>query len=348
MEKQVLSQHFSAYPEMQIQDIFKFIYQSSFGCEHMVSSLEKATDYISEEYNKGFWEDTEIVDLDGDYCRVPISYINRGLSPQTFGKLFYLSAKKEENGQAELIEKLEKAKQLVCENKLPFGIDEFEKAVKNWEVQGYPAVHHSEKFRNEYKPAYRVISKRFIPFLPLIIEIDSLLKKGKVKIAIEGGSASGKSTLAEILGDIYVCTTLHMDDFFLQMHQRTPERFNEAGGNIDRERFLNEVLIPLKKGEKINYRPFDCSTMTIKEGEIIAPQKLTVIEGAYSMHPEFSSVYDFSVFLDISPQAQEERILKRNGQIMAQRFFNEWIPLENKYFSAFNIKEKCDMIISVK
>lgn len=341
--EKILIMHYQKYPELQIQDVFKFIYQSSFGCEHMVSSVEKVTAYIQEEYDGA--TDGEIEELDGNYCRVPLSYISKGLSAETFGKLFYLSAKKEEDGQDNLIKKLETAKKLVAENKLPFNIDEFNMAVENWKAQGYPAVHHSERFRKAYKPQYRLISKRFIPFLSLIIEIDKKLKEGTVKIAIEGRSASGKSTLADIIKDIYVCTVLHMDDFFLQPHQRTPERFAEIGGNVDRERFLNEVLIPLKKGEEINYRRFDCSTMAILEGEKIKPEKLVIVEGAYSMHPELSKYYDFSVFLDISPDLQRERILKRNGKELAKRFFEEWIPLENKYFEGFGIKNQCNAVI---
>ena len=346
MENQALLKHFESYPHLEIRDIFKFLYQSAFGCEHMVSSLEKAVAYIQEEYDGE--TDGEIEYLDGDYCRVPLSYIARGLNYKTFGKLFYLSAKKEEDGKARLIKKIENAKKLIKEKKLPFNIDEFENALKQWEKEGYPAIHHSQRFREAYKPKYRLVSKEFIPFLQLFIEIDSLLKKGNVKIAIEGGSASGKSTLAQYLEDIYICTVLHMDDFFLQPHQRTPERFKEAGGNIDKERFLEEVLLPLSKGEEINYRPFDCSKMAIGEGRNITPQNLVIIEGAYSMHPEFSLFYDFSVFLDIDSQKQRERILKRNGEEFGQRFFSQWIPMEEKYFSFFNIKEKCSTIISIK
>ena len=37
---------------------------------------------------------------------------------------------------------------------------------------GYPAIHHSNIFRENYKPAFRVISNRYIPFLEQLIEID--------------------------------------------------------------------------------------------------------------------------------------------------------------------------------
>lgn len=185
-------------------------------------------------------------------------------------------------------------------------------------------------------------------FLPLLSEIDKRIKKGSLTLVIEGPCASGKTTLSEMLREKYDCTVFHMDDFFLRPEQRTPERYAEIGGNIDRERFLAEVLVPLKKGETVNYRRFDCSQMNLLEPVEMKPQKLTVIEGVYSMHPAFSGYYDFSVFLDITPELQKERILKRNTPEKAERFFNEWISLENKYFSGADIKGRCDLCIKIE
>ena len=184
------------------------------------------------------------------------------------------------------------------------------------------------------------------PFLKLFEKIDSLLKNGRCIVAIDGGSASGKTHLSSILKSKYDCTVFHMDDFFLRPEQRTKKRLAEVGGNVDRERFLEEVLIPLSKNQTVTYRKFNCSKMELSPNESVSPKLLTVIEGAYSMHSELRGYYDLSVFLEISPDLQRERILKRNTPKMAERFFNEWIPLENTYFSKMNIKEICDIVIS--
>ena len=178
-------------------------------------------------------------------------------------------------------------------------------------------------------------------------EIDKRLINDRVVVAIEGGSASGKSTLAEIISSKYDCTVFHMDDFFLRPEQRNIERFKEVGGNIDKERFIEEVLKPLSGGKNILYKKFDCSTMTLGEEIEVTPKKLIIVEGVYSMHPEFGEYYDLSVFLDISPNFQRKRIVDRNGIQLARRFFNEWIPLENEYFTKTNIKQRCDMVIDV-
>ena len=168
-----------------------------------------------------------------------------------------------------------------------------------------------------------------------------MLPNGNLIVAIEGGCGSGKTTLAGNLQQIYDCNVFHMDDFFLQPHQRTKERFEEVGGNVDRERFKEEVLIPLKKRDTIYYRRFDCGTFSILPEVIIEPKKLTIIEGSYCMHPELSEYYDFGVFLDVDKELQKERILKRNSPELAKRFFDVWIPMEDEYHDKMNVRERC-------
>lgn len=341
--------HCQTYPQLQIRDVFKFIYQSSLGCEHMVPSLEMATEYIKREYESGVEGSSLKTDaLDGNYCRVHLSCLNDGLSADTIGKLFFLSAKKEEDGLARLADKLCTARELAGEGLLPFTEEEFTMAAEAWKADGYPPVHHSDAFREAYHPAYRVISRDFVPFLPLLAELDRRLAEGKVHLAVEGGSASGKTTLSKLLEAVYGCRVFHMDDFFLRPEQRTPERFAEPGGNVDRERFLSEVLLPFSEGKTVNYRRFNCSTMTVEEGEEVSQARLTVTEGAYSMHPELAPYYDLSVLLDVTSEIQKKRIEKRNSPQMAKRFFEEWIPLEAVYFEKMNIKDRCDMVIRIE
>ena len=184
--------------------------------------------------------------------------------------------------------------------------------------------------------------------MELYNSIDILLKnRESVIVAIEGGSAGGKTTLAKELKEKYCCNVLHMDDFFLRPQQRTKERLTEPGGNVDRERFYDEVVIPLMNKEKINYRRFDCSALSVLPAVEIIPDRLTIVEGAYSMHPSLGKYYDLSVFLDIDSGLQKERIIVRNGCEKAQRFFEEWIPMEQKYFETMKVKEKCDLVLHI-
>ena len=104
-------------------------------------------------------------------------------------------------------------------------------------------------------------------------QINMLLEeKNFVIVAIDGKCTSGKTTLASKLAELYDCNVFHMDDFFLRPEQRTPERFAEVGGNVDYERFWEEVLLPLKTGKAFSYRPFDCSTFTLAAPVTVTPK----------------------------------------------------------------------------
>ena len=104
-------------------------------------------------------------------------------------------------------------------------------------------------------------------------------RKDRVLIAIDGRCASGKTTLAKKLKEELSCNVISMDDFFLRPEQRTAQRYDEPGGNVDRERFLAKVLQPLQTGNRFSYRPFDCHTMALGEPVTVHPNKITIIEG---------------------------------------------------------------------
>ena len=165
-----------------------------------------------------------------------------------------------------------------------------------------------------------------------------------VFVAIDGPCASGKTTLAALLQRRFDGNVLHMDDFFLRPEQRTPERFAEPGGNVDRERFEEEVLAPLVAGNIVQYRPWDCHTGDFAASRNVEPARLTIVEGSYSMHPALRGYYDLMICLTIDSGEQLRRLEARNPR-MLQRFIDEWIPLENRYFASTETRTAADMIV---
>lgn len=166
----------------------------------------------------------------------------------------------------------------------------------------------------------------------------------QVNVAVEGMCGSGKSTLGEALAKKYGCNLFHMDDFFLRPEQRTKARYAQPGGNVDYERFRGEVLEHLADREGFAYRRFDCRSMALEEPRTVSWNRLNIAEGAYSCHPFFGDVWHLRFFLEVSADTQRKRILARNGARMYRRFAEEWIPLENRYFEFYKIREKCVVI----
>jgi len=177
---------------------------------------------------------------------------------------------------------------------------------------------------------------------------EKLLENNRyISIAIDGRCASGKTTLAAQLEQLLDCNIIHIDDFFLRPEQRTAERLAIPGENIDHERFLAEVLLPVCQGNDILYSPYDCSTQKLGEKVFIPHKRITVIEGSYSCHPVLIDKYSLRVFLTVAKDIQMQRITQRNGSCTAEIFRNKWIPLEEKYFSAYSVREKCELKFSI-
>lgn len=172
--------------------------------------------------------------------------------------------------------------------------------------------------------------------------LNSLKEKDSFILAIDGVSASGKTTLSLKLAKDLNALVIHTDDFFLPASLRTKERLEEIGGNIDYVRFKEEVIDNLDKD--ITYKKFDCKTMSFKETIKEEKSKRIIIEGAYSMHPHFGSYYTDSIFLEISYDCQIERLSLRDIKKLDD-FKTKWIPKEHAYFSKFKIKDKANLII---
>lgn len=337
------------YPALELQDLLKALYQSVFGCGHLLT--EKAAERLRAELAAlPRPASGEVEPLDGPFRRVHLGYLKEsGLSAETLFRLFALSAETPGGGPEELEEKLAVLCSLAEAGRLPFSSGETAEAVAAWRRAGFPACHHSNAFRAAYAPAYRVVRKDLTWALPLLAVIDRRLAEGgRLLLAIDGGSASGKTTLGTLLARVYDCHVFHMDDFFLRPCQRTAERLAEPGGNVDRERFLDEVLLPLSWGEAVRYRRYDCHTQTLEAAIEVLPRKLNVVEGAYSLHPDLAGYYGLTAFLRIPPALQRTRILARNGPEVGERFFTQWIPLEERYFAALDPAGRCDVILEVE
>ena len=345
MTKDFLVEQCSRWPGLEPQDLLKALYQSVFGCGHFVGEggegrlLAELGDLTSD------LPDWGVEPLDGPYCRFHLRHLAAaGLRPETLYRLFFLSAQAPRGTEEALEEKLLALLEAAQAGGLPWTYEKVAAAVKAWREQGFPSVQHSQALLQLCRPAYRVLRKEFIWMLPLLAAIDRLLEtQGGGIVAIDGCSAAGKSTLARCLQRLYDCEVYHMDDFFLRPEQRTERRLQEAGGNVDRERFMEQVLLPVSRGEPVSLRRYDCKTDTLSAPEEHAPKALTIVEGAYAAHPALAWRYDLAAYVHLDENTQRERILRRNGEEEQRLFFERWIPLEKAYFEGTRIEKRCDL-----
>lgn len=179
---------------------------------------------------------------------------------------------------------------------------------------------------------------------------DSQLNGSPYLVAIDGPCASGKTVLTQELRDLLETVyslkveLIELDHFFLPSYLRNENRFAEPGGNIHYERFQQEVIEPLLAHNAPKYSVFDCGIMDYAGKIEIKHSDIILIEGVYSHHPLWHDKLNLRIFCHADIDTRLKRIEERDGQIKLQRFINEWIPMEDRYFEAFNVKNESDII----
>ena len=343
-QKALLLDQLERYPLSQPVDLLKFLYQQEFGCGHLIEDSRKSLLRLEEEACEAVPHPVE--PIGNGLCRLHLCLLKQGdLTSQTLHRMFELSALRLRGTREGLIQRANQLQTLCQAGDFPDHSQEVQALLEQWQQDGEPLFRHSAVFRDAYHPAYRVVEASFGFFLPLFQRIDTLLRqKKRVLLALDGRCASGKTTLSKLLELVYQAAVVPMDHFFPQPHQRTASRLEEPGGNVDYERFHQEVLLPLLEGRSFSYRPYDCHLQQLGDPLLVPERPLTVVEGSYSLHPTLSQAHDCKVFLTVSPQEQLQRIRMRNGPTMAQRFQQEWIPLEERYFQAFSVPQQCEFV----
>jgi len=352
--EQVLICHGKKYPKMLPCDAVKLVFQNEFGGGHLIRDEGIARRRLEEEYAVTPKSEGEplLEEIGNGLVRVMLEALKPEQYPlERLCEDFARSALSHTGCKAVFLEKLELLRALAARGTFGFSGEELEDYLKGYIARGCPPVSHSEVYRAAYRPAYRVVLRSELSCLPteraagLILRETARLseEKASVLIAIDGRCASGKTTLAARLEELCGCAVVHMDEFFLRPEQRTLERYAEPGGNVDRERFLEEVLLPFGRGEPVAYRPFDCGTQSLREPVLLRKTPVTVVEGSYSCHPDLLEYYDLRVFLTVEPEEQQKRIVAREGEDYAQVFREKWIPLEERYFAAFEAEKRCEL-----
>ena len=345
MNELLLKKHFEEYPRMDVQDAVKLAYQSAFGCGHLLPAFERCVQMIQSEIDAVEETFTAVcTHIGGGLCRLDLtSPAVRELGAEMIARMMVISDEvvRARKDNAERFENtLAMIETLAERGEAPFTAEAFAAYLTDYRAQGCPVVSHTPAYREAYRPAYRVVLGDFAQLVQLLLE-------QPVLVAVDGPCGSGKSTLAGLLAKLYDTKPIPMDDFFLPFEMRTPERLAQAGGNVHYERFAQEVLDTLERGKPVRWNRFNCSDGTFVQRELPATN-VVVIEGSYSHHPALrEKLIDLNallVYVDVDGEEQLRRIEKRDPELK-QMFETRWIPLEKKYFEAYDIPQTADVVI---
>lgn len=162
--KNLINSHFQLYPKMQIQDLYKLIYQSVMGPKHILQNEEIAFYYLKNEMENCIGNEKNLfvnIGLKNNLVRVNLNIFRKQIDD--IEKLFSVMQKTAENIQSEKIQLkivLEEIKILFKKNNLKlFQPSNWINFIEKLERKNFPHISHSEVYKKNYFPSYRVILK---------------------------------------------------------------------------------------------------------------------------------------------------------------------------------------------
>lgn len=170
-------------------------------------------------------------------------------------------------------------------------------------------------------------------------------------LAIDGPSASGKSTLARrISKSIKKSSIIHVDDFYETSTQRKNQITNKTlhGIEFDLERLKQQVFDPIAFRKSANYQIYNWTADRLTDMRIIQPVGLIIVEGIYSLRQDLQNYYDFKIWLEVPKELCEERVLERDrvGIGNYHNWKNDYRPAEEQYVKLQNPGNSADLVLT--
>lgn len=156
--KKILIVHAARYPQMEPTDAVKLIYQNEFGGGHMIRDEEACMHCLRREYESVEKDPTMFPqeNIGNGIVRVNLSAVKPEELEQ-LGRDFIRSAAEHTGSLDRFLQKLELLRQVTAEGCFSFTLEALDNYLSEYKAAGYPAVSHSEVYRQHYHPAYRIV-----------------------------------------------------------------------------------------------------------------------------------------------------------------------------------------------
>jgi hypothetical protein len=152
-------------------------------------------------------------------------------------------------------------------------------------------------------------------------------------LAVDGRSASGKTTFAKRLSSVLNAPLVHTDD--VARHHSFFDWW---------PLLLEHVFTPFRAGQAIDWRPVVWIEKG-REGSIIVPKsQILVLEGVSATRRELSDHIDLPIWMETDPKVAEVRGLERDGPD-GRDFWFEWQAVENPFLERDQPWDRAKLIV---
>lgn len=154
-------------------------------------------------------------------------------------------------------------------------------------------------------------------------------------VGVDGKGASGKTTLADaVAAAVPGAAVVHVDDFA-----------RPSVETWERERFVEQVLAPLRAGRPARYERWDWDTDASLGWASVPVGVPVVVEGVSSTDVRLGVPWDVTLWLEVAYEVRLARALARDGEAMREQWVERWMPAEDAYEAAQHPQERVDVLV---
>jgi hypothetical protein len=164
----VITAQLQRHPAMQIQDLYKLVYQATLGNEHMMTDSAMVHDHLIQELKSVQADSAEPLleefSPDGEVVRLNLRpFKARHGDHHALFQAMMQTARNFQKSPGRLARYLAQLEQMAASRDIPFNAAAVKSFFREMREKGYPAVHHSAAYKEQYAPAYRVILRMHVP-----------------------------------------------------------------------------------------------------------------------------------------------------------------------------------------
>lgn len=174
------------------------------------------------------------------------------------------------------------------------------------------------------------------------------LKSSSLLLAIDGGTGTGKSTLALLIAAEVPAVIVQGDDFCQNdVDWNQMSTAEKATHCIDWSRARREALEPLLAGETAIWHPFNFSTGIGLADYVVMrkPASVIILDGIYSSNPGLSDILDFTILVEAPTKIRYARHNEREGHNDIE-WHKLWNEAELYYLTHVRPPSSFDLVIS--
>ena len=176
---------------------------------------------------------------------------------------------------------------------------------------------------------------------------ERLRSRSFVLVAVDGGTGSGKTTLARRLRNALAagggigCAVVHLDHFFRSRRERG-SRLARVG-DTDWQRLRDEVILPLRAGRSARFQLYDWPQDRLRRWQTVQPANVVIVDGVSSLRRELAHYYDLAIWLACPREKRIARLAGRGDTPPEE--IEYWLPSEDAYLAADAPRQRAHLVV---